>query len=101
MAALHQLEYPRLFIGFHISRHENISDGRALEVKQLKDKIISAKAKITQANNELQRLRADWKELFPVEQHPKYAATMAKLTEKQSQLAMMENQLSEFNIINQ
>lgn len=90
-----------MFIGFHISRHENVSEGRSLEIKQLKDKIISAKAKITQANNELQKLRADWKELFPVEQHPKYTATMAKLTEKQSQLAMMENKLSEIKIINQ
>jgi len=96
VAAIHQLQEPRRVFGFEISRHRSEQEAIVSERKHLRDKITSAKAKITQAQNELARLRAGWKELFPIEQHPKWQATEKKLREKQAQLAMMEEQYCSF-----
>jgi hypothetical protein len=95
VAALHQLQYPRHIVGFEWSRMASQEEKEISEKKSLKDKIVAAKSKVTQAENQLRDLKAGWKELFPIEQHPKWEATQKKLREKQTQLEMMERQLAE------
>lgn len=93
VAALYQLEHPRKITGFEISRYQSAEQQKITDRMLLENKIRNAKSKVTQANNELAQLRAGWKELFPIEDHPKWQATEKKLLEKQAQLAMMERQL--------
>lgn len=91
-----QLQYPKRIFGFEVYRLQSTEEVRAVEKKRLVDKIRSAKAKITQAENELNKLRAGWFEIFPIEEHPKWQATQKKLAEKSTQLSMMQRQLEEF-----
>ena len=93
IAALHQIEYPQKVFGFEVSRNESKHEQKLREIESLQAKIRNAKGKITQAGNELAQLKAGWKELFPLEQHPKWEQTTKKLVEKQTQLLIMERQL--------
>lgn len=91
-----QIQYPKRIFGFEVYRLHSPEEVRAVEKKRLVNKIRSAKAKITEAENELSKLRASWVEIFPIEQHPKWQATQKKLAEKAAQLSMMQRQLDEF-----
>lgn len=96
IAAQMQIQQPRRIFGFEVYRLKSSEEVNLIEKKRLVDKIRSANAKITQAENELAKLRASWNEIFSLEEHPKWEATQRKLTEKQTQLAMMQRQLEDW-----
>lgn len=96
IAAQMQMQHPKRLFGFEVYRMKSNQEAKVIEKKSLQNKIISAKAKITQFENELVKLRNNWTEIFPLEQHPKWEATQKKYAQKKASLAMLERQLENF-----
>jgi hypothetical protein len=94
VAARHQVEYPRKILIIEMYKTTSFSDAAADEVKTLKNKISSAKAKLTIYEKELKKLQENWTELFSIEQHPKYTKTVEYIKDKQASLKSLEFQLS-------
>lgn len=94
IAAIYQLENPKKITGFEMWREKTEEEKEAKERRDLENKIRSAKAKVTLAKKQLDELRANWYEIFPVEEHPKFAATEKKLKEKQITIDILERQLN-------
>lgn len=98
LTALYQVETPRQFIEFSEFQYEYIPD-KQKQIKKLKDKIKSAKAKITQNKNKIKRFETNWNELFPYDEYPLYKRAVAKVNLKKSELFILETKLKDLTTI--
>lgn len=90
-AARLQAEHPKKFVEWKEYSYINI-DTRAVALKRLKDRITATKGIITKINNRLEKGRANWNELFPIEDERYYKEAIAKVAEKQELLKELQNE---------
>lgn len=75
-AALMKVKYPRHEVD-HRWGHMEPSEVQMERMKRNKE--IARKRKITELENKLKRMRENWNELFPVEEHPLFKSLKYKL----------------------
>lgn len=89
-AALFQILHPRWKIdtfwgGKPIPR-------RGHNIKHLKGKIAARKAHLTKYKNILYNLKANWCEIFPIEENPRYINSINKINSSALELKRLENE---------
>ena len=94
-AALLQIANPQKLYAFKVLQSVNIEDVKKFKIKSLKDKIRSAKGKLTQYNRKLQIAKDEWSGLFPIEEDKKYQNTVEYLRKKEFSLNSMVAELKE------
>lgn len=77
-AALLRVKYPKAFIEFTHGPYEYILPEQEYKTK-LENNIKAAKAKLTEYSNKIAKAKANWMEMFPIEDHPGWR----KISEKQ------------------
>lgn len=81
-AALVQVEHPKQFVElfeWSVIVDEDENEKR----RHLRAKITSAKAKVTEISNKIERAKQQWQSLlFPIENEPAYISAMEKLNQK-------------------
>lgn len=93
VAAKRQLEFPRRVFCFMQSRTVLKDEAEKIAVKQIKDRIVNAKGKITSWTNRMEEIRSGWNSLFPIEDDPKYIQAIETIKAKQDHIASLEFQL--------
>ena len=93
VAAKFQLTNPCKTIYFSYYRTV-VGDTINAERKQIQDKIINLKGRITKDKNNLQKAQDAWNQLFPIEQDPQYQKAIQTITSKEDRLKSLEFQLS-------
>jgi len=88
-AALLQVQHPRWQIQIK-SSSEPAKDGALIRKNHFKNTISAKKRKITELNNEMRKLKENWNELFPIEEHVKYLPTVNKIKELECELRQIQ-----------
>lgn len=77
-AALLKVKYPKSFVQLNQGNYEYTLPVEEL-YKKLDNKIRGAKGKITELERKRNELQANWRELFPIEQHPDWPRLLNKI----------------------
>ncbi len=77
-AALLRVKEPRAYIEYSHGSYEYIIPKEIYRVK-LENMIRAAKSQRTQVSRAIRDARNNWNEMFPIEEHPKWGKTLAKL----------------------
>jgi len=88
-AALAQVQNPRAYVDMRWG----ITPKPKSDLIDLQNKIRAKKAKITEISNKMEVVRSNWREMFPVTEHPKYQAAAAKLERLKQELESLNTQL--------
>lgn len=94
-AALLQLENPKNVYAFQIIKEATKQELEHFKIKKLKNKIRSAKGKLTQNNRKLEKAKKEWSSLFPIEEDASYIRTIEYLRKKEFALNSMQAELKE------
>ena len=102
-AALLQVAYPKAYVDYSTGKYD--ARGRDL-VKDLKNRWIARKRKVSEWKNKLERAKKGYNEMFPIEEHPVYVKAVEKLAHYTKELEIAErkyydakrNQVSENTI---
>lgn len=92
-AALIKVQNPKLFVEICPFQYDYVPS-KVQQLKRLQDKLKSAKAKRTEWANKVERYKAEWNRLFPVEEDPIYQAAMIKINEKEQSIIDFETQIN-------
>lgn len=77
-AALLRVKEPRAFVEYIHGSYEYVLPEDKYRIK-LKNLIRAAKSERTQVRRAIENAKRNWSEMFPIEEHPKWGATIAKL----------------------
>lgn len=93
VAAKFQLSNPQKVVYF--SYYRTVANNPInIERKQIQDKIINLKGRITKDKNNLQKAIEAWNQLFPIEQDPQYQKAIQIIAGKEDRLKALEFQLN-------
>lgn len=92
VAALEQIKNPKNKYFFVINRKSTEAEIKAFQIKTTKDKLTAAKAKVTEITNKIEKAKANWNQIFPIENEEFYQKAMAKLFTKKQLVIDMENE---------
>jgi hypothetical protein len=82
-AALVRVKYPKAIITFNAIREDRPKkDILEMRVERAKKSCSAAKGQLTKVETALKEAKDNWKEIFPIEQHPKWKRTIEKVKEK-------------------
>ncbi len=84
-AALLRVKEPRAYVEYIHGNYEYILPEDIYRAK-LKNLIRAAKSERTQVRRAIANAKRNWSEMFPIEEHPKWGATIAKLEYYQKRL---------------
>lgn len=101
--ALIRVEHPKWqVVEIHFDSKELVPE-RDLNEYQLKARISALKAQVTKAQNQFdtimsnfETLKANWHEMFPIEEHPKYDATMKAIIALEGKIQVKKEKLNMF-----
>ena len=97
LTAKYQLESPKLLV--EVRQFNVVWIPPAEEKKKrLKNKLRSAKAKVTEWSRKLEEYKANHNSLFPAEDHPRYKQALEKVEAKRLAVEMLKKELSLFVI---
>lgn len=99
IAAKLQIENPKRIFVFHTHRTTNEQDAQKAAFKQLVNKQVSAKAKVTQFTNRIEQYKATWNSLFPIEDDEVYQKAMAQLENKKCHLETLTKEVEALKAI--
>lgn len=92
--ARYQIDHPRKMVELREFSFDYLPSDE--EKKQrIKNKLRSAKAKVTEWTNKLEAYKANHNSLFPVEDHPLYQKAVAKVEAKKIEVQQYEEELSQ------
>lgn len=77
-AALFQIAYPKAYVELLWGNKPKYSEEEIRNI-DLKNSIAGKKRMITKISNAINETKAEWNELFPIEEYPLYKKAMAKL----------------------
>jgi len=93
--ALFQTQYPHKYIEFcHVIKSKKQSEEK--KIKRLKNLIKAAKSRITKIKNAIKNMKANYFELFPIENNTNYQKALCKLQEAENTLINYEKQYSDY-----
>lgn len=92
-AAMVKVEHPRQFVELATFQYDYVPKADEIK-KRLQDKLKSAKAKRTEWGNKVERYKAGWNSLFPIEEDPNYKNAMDRIKEKEQSIIDLETQIS-------
>ena len=75
----------------------NEQDATKAAIKRLIDRQRSAKAKITETQNKLDKARANWNSLFPIEDEENYKKAMAYIFEKRQSIKDFQDEIDKLS----
>ena len=93
IAAKYQLANPQKVVYFSYYRTV-VGHTINTEKKQIEDKIINLKGRITKDKNNLKKAVEFWNQLFPIEQDPQYQKAIQAITAKEDRLKSLKFQLT-------
>lgn len=96
-AAAEQLKNPRTKVYFEINKTYEAIDQRTDLLKTITNKLRNAKAKLTQATTRLNQIKENWKELFPIEEHPNYSKVAQEIERRKKRIQELESDLEAAN----
>ena len=96
IAAKLQIENTHRIYVFHTHRTTNEQDAKKAAFKQLVNKQISAKAKVTEFTNKIGKYVAAWNSLFPIEDDEAYKKAILQLENKKCHLEALTKEIEEF-----
>ena len=77
-AALAKVQNPKININYSTGHYEHVLPRDDYKQK-IRNKYIGAKANVTKARRNLQRMKDNWSQLFPIEEHPNYPKMLERL----------------------
>lgn len=97
-AALIQVANPKRLVELSTFSYEYVPTYEEKR-KRMKDKLTAKRGKLTQWRNEFRRVCDSWNSLFPVEQDPRYRATVDKIDSVAAELDRMEREYKQFTLL--
>lgn len=91
-AALLQVMYPRYHVEFVWGTYSKPTDEMIIAVR---NQWISAKRKVTEYENKLQKAKDNWNEIFPIEEDVRYKNTVKYIDEKKSKVFLLRCELDD------
>lgn len=90
-AALLQVKYPKYRIEYHWGNEPAVGKSK---IEYIKSRISAKKRTISKYNNIINNARANWNELFPIEEHELYIKGIAKIERLKNELIEIETELT-------
>lgn len=97
LTAKHQVNNPRVFVELDEFNYEFIPEKQD-QLKRLKNRAKSARAKITEWKNKLIKFEKSYTEIFPITENPYYIKAMNKVNEKE---CLLNSLLKDIDALNQ
>lgn len=91
-AALLKVKYPKYTVDTFWGHYPSHGPQK---IDQLKNRIQSKKAKITEIKNKIKAVQDEWDEIFPLEDDLIYKQVISKLKRFESELSQMQNEFNE------
>ena len=89
-AALLQVKYPKYEVEQRWGTYPKFSDEELKQIER-KNKIAGYKRMITKITNAINKTRAEWNDIFPLEDHPSYIKAVNKLKDYECKLKNIDN----------
>jgi len=93
LEARFQIENPRRLVELQIFNYTHLNEKEVHRIN-LKNKLRSAKAKVTEWTNKIERFRQGYNELFPIEEYPPYQRAIAKVEAKKVRVEELTKELA-------
>lgn len=94
--ALFRIANPKAYIEYSTGNYDYELPSNVYENK-IKGYLIAAKRKFTEFNRKLDKVKSNWSELFPIEEHPRYKATINKLEYYKDRVDEYQQKFDEIN----
>lgn len=91
--AILRVKYPKAYIELRTGPYDYILPKNELQ-KKLKNNLSAAKRKLTEFKNKITYERENWNELFPIEEHPKWADIEKKLNYYKERVDLLNAELN-------
>ena len=94
--ALYRVQNPRHYVLLTHGSYDYVAPIDE-QKKRLNDKLVNAKGRVTKYENILKKAKANWNELFPIEDDEMYKKAILKVDKIQHEVRLYEYELSQLN----
>jgi hypothetical protein len=89
--ALHRVSYPRHYCELQHGSYD-YTPPKEIELKNLRNRIINKKGKVTEYQSKLQRAEKTWNQLFPIHEYEAYKKCEEKINRLKSELEVLQTE---------